>query len=189
MTTRRITPGKTTPDEVAQDESVVRDADDDQTAPAKSDKARQAQIDKLRDLQIAEATERAADRTTKRMSKLQQAKAYQASLKIDREQAEQRAEACTHRKGGKVGLAGGMEALTQGNDQNYSVIKHTLPLGETIVICQRCPMKWRKPDEALKKSNPAEYKQQLKTYQWALRLPTDNEPSGTQLFLRQRAAA
>jgi hypothetical protein len=89
---------------------------------------------------------------------------------------------CAHRKGGK-----GVAMLYQGNDSNYAVIKHTLSHGATIVVCQRCTKVWEPPPRNLIRKGAtaedrAEYKRLAEEYQWALNLPTDNEPSGTVLF-------
>jgi hypothetical protein len=75
---------------------------------------------------------------------------------------------CNHRKGGEK-----EDALLQGagtNQNNMAVIKHTYPWGETQVMCSRCRKVWAPGDEG---------------YQEALRWPTSNQPSGTQLFFIQ----
>ena len=89
---------------------------------------------------------------------------------------------CAHRKGGK-----GIQMLFQGNDANFAVVKFTLCHGPTIVVCQRCIRVWEPPDRKLiKRGAPPEdralYKRQAEEYQWAMNLPTDNEPGGTKLF-------
>jgi hypothetical protein len=89
---------------------------------------------------------------------------------------------CAHRKGGK-----GVGMLFSGNDANYAVVKFTLSHGPTIVVCQRCIRLWEPPDRKLVRrgASPeerAEYKRQMDEYQWAMNLPTDNEPGGTKLF-------
>lgn len=100
-------------------------------------------------------------------------------------------DACYHKKGGK-----GVAMLFQGNDANYAVIKHTLSHGPLIVVCQRCSKIWEPPDTALNargasKEDKAEYRRQYDEYYRAVNLPTDNEPSGTQLFVitREETAA
>jgi hypothetical protein len=89
---------------------------------------------------------------------------------------------CKHKKGGRN--KGGLD---RGTDSNYAVIQHTMPVGEVIVLCQRCGAIWSNPPIALKKSDPEAYAVAARNYRKALEWPTDNEPSGTQLFLIQRA--
>jgi hypothetical protein len=89
---------------------------------------------------------------------------------------------CAHKKGGK-----GINMLFSGNDANYAVVKFTCSHGPTIVVCQRCIRLWEPPDRKLntRRSTPeqrAEYKRLWDEYQWALNLPTDNEPGGAKLF-------
>ena len=52
---------------------------------------------------------------------------------------------CNHRQGGK-----GLKALQtgQGQDVNYSVAKHVLPTGDTMIRCSRCGKTWIPPLEA-----------------------------------------
>lgn len=90
---------------------------------------------------------------------------------------------CKHKKGGR-----NKAGLDRGTDSNYAVIQHTMPVGEVIVICQRCGAIWGNPPIALKRSDPEAYQIAARNYRRALEWPTDNEPSGTQLFLIQRTA-
>src|SRR6516162_7225595 len=90
------------------------------------------------------------------------ARAVEAALKADIERTQRTISACAHRKGGK-----GLEMIYRGNDHNYAVVKHQLPHGPIIVICQRCPKVWTPPDPALiakgaTAEDRAEYKQQLR---------------------------
>jgi hypothetical protein len=120
---------------------------------------------RARDGRVARAASRDRDIT----ENLRQQAAIQAS--------------CWHKKGGK-----GRENLLHGNDANYAVIKHTLSHGPTLIFCQRCSRVWQPPDTRLNhpKASPEDkalYKKLHEEYQWAANLPTDNEPSGTQLFV------
>ena len=90
---------------------------------------------------------------------------------------------CAHKKGGT-----GAEEMHGGHDPLYSVIKHTMAHGAREVLCQRCQKLWVEPSAELRKSDPAAYRKQLKEWQEALRFPTDNKDSGTQLFVITRAA-
>jgi hypothetical protein len=81
---------------------------------------------------------------------------------------------CNHKKGGK-----GLPGLVKGNDNDYSVIKHTYPWGETAVMCTRCMKEWRRPKAHLAKEDPKAFAKQMETYNEALAFQTDNEPSGS----------
>lgn len=88
---------------------------------------------------------------------------------------------CWHKKGGK-----GTQGLNRGDDPKYAVVKHVLPHGPIIVVCQRCGKLWEKP-KALPKGHTADerknYMTALAEYNAALNFPTDNEMSGSQLFV------
>lgn len=82
---------------------------------------------------------------------------------------------CNHRKGGK-NLEG---ARGRGTDDKYAVIRHQLPFGQWMVLCTRCHKVWLPPDIAERmgrKPDPDGYKE-------ALEWNTDNEPSGSSLFI------
>lgn len=99
-------------------------------------------------------------------------------LKENARQKELREKNCKHRKGGR-----NKEGLDKGNGANYAVIQNTYPNGDVQVMCQRCGATWDNPSIELRATNPDAYEQQLREYRRALEWPTDNEPSGTQLFL------
>lgn len=104
--------------------------------------------------------------------------AQQQSLEDYNRQVVREQEVCKHRKGGQD-----LEGILNGTDNFYSVVKNTYPWGELGVICTRCNKEWRKPSEELSKTNPELYAQQLAEYRAAINFPTDNQPSGTQIFL------
>lgn len=93
-------------------------------------------------------------------------------------QKELRQARCRHKKGGR-----NKEGLDRGNSADYAVIQNTFPAGNVEVMCQRCHKEWRVPLLELKATNPDLYLKQLREYRIALEWPTDNEPSGTQIFL------
>lgn len=134
-------------------------------------------------LQLEELRESSAKRQSLRAQKKQSREATEASLEDSRLQQKIREDACPHRKGGKD-----MEGLFVGNSGDHSVIKHTLPQGGVMVLCQRCMKEWHRPSPTMidestgERITPAAYKLALVEYQKALNLPTDNVPSGTQLF-------
>jgi hypothetical protein len=96
---------------------------------------------------------------------------------------------CWHKKGGK-----GVAMLSRGNDHNYAVQKHQLCHGPIIVICQRCSKVWEPPPPEWNRrgatpEQKAEYKRLYDEYMVALNFPTDNEMSGTQLFVIEQNEA
>lgn len=80
-------------------------------------------------------------------------------------------EACTHRKGGTDTAS----LNKQGNDSNFSVVKHTGTFGETTVLCTRCCKLWLPKD-------PDHNGKPTPGYGEALRFPTDNAPSSSVVF-------
>ena len=100
----------------------------------------------------------------------------------EREQR-QRQESCQHRKGGKD-----ESGFLNGNDSNFSIIKHTYPDGQMEVMCTRCEKTYRKPSAALMKTDPKAAKAMLAEFRMVWNWPTDNMPSGSQLFLIHAAA-
>jgi acyl transferase domain-containing protein len=95
-------------------------------------------------------------------------------------EAQRRAQ-CKHRKGGK-----NKAGFLNGNDGYYSVITNTYPDGRLVVMCSRCQSEWEKPAKELRKTDPKLYRELLEEFQQAVNWPTDNEPSGSQLFLVTR---
>lgn len=145
---------------------------------------RDAILSELEQLQLEETRERVAEMRQRRAAKLGRIANRQRDIKSFNDKRAAQQAGCWHRKGGK-----GVEMLSHGNDANYAVVKHTLSHGPLIVICQRCTKEWAQPPIALRKENPAEYRRLYDEYQWAVNLPTDNEPSGTQLFVVSENAA
>jgi hypothetical protein len=140
-------------------------------------------------LQLEETRERVDKLRNKRSSRATRIASIEKSLRDDELRDAYKASQCWHRKGGK-----GAGWLQHGDSTQFAVIKHTLSHGPIIVICQRCPKVWLPPDPALNARNaPLEHKREYKRlwdeYVWALNLPTDNEPSGTQLFQITKDAA
>lgn len=139
--------------------------------------------DELEQLQLEETRERVLNMRQLKESKIRRAAARETDLKSGNARQKAMQDGCWHKKGGK-----GVEMLSHGNDHNYAVVKHQLCHGPIIIICQRCSRVVEPPDPALnaKKATPeqkAEYKRLYVEYQWWLNLPTDNEMSGTQLFV------
>jgi uncharacterized metal-binding protein YceD (DUF177 family) len=116
-------------------------------------------------------------------SRIHRAATRDRDITRDRQLTKARQDACWHKKGGK-----GVEMLARGNDHNYAVIKHQLGHGPIIIVCQRCLKVVEPPDPALNARTAtapqkAEYKRLYDEYLVWLNLPTDNEMSGTQLFV------
>jgi hypothetical protein len=103
-------------------------------------------------------------------------------LKKNEELKQRRESNCKHKKGGR-----NKAGIDKGNSPNYAIIHNTYPAGEVEMMCQRCGKEWKMPPIELKAENPAAYLSALKEYNTVrFDWPTDNEPSGTQLFLITR---
>jgi hypothetical protein len=145
--------------------------------------------DELEQLQLEETRERVQQIRSKRATRQRRMESRERSFTEQRRREAISQAGCVHRKGGK-----GVEGRYQGNDTNYAVIKHTLCHGPTLVICQRCFKIWSPPPPELnsRKASSEEkklYRQLYEQYVAALNFPTDNEPSGTQLFVITRDEA
>jgi hypothetical protein len=145
--------------------------------------------DELEQLQLEEVRERVHQIRSKRATRIRRAESRERSLADQRRREKAMQDGCVHRKGGK-----GVEGRFKGNDTNFAVVKHTLCHGPTLVICQRCFKIWEPPPPELnsRKASSEErrlYKVLWQEYVTALNLPTDNEPSGTQLFVITRDEA
>jgi hypothetical protein len=143
----------------------------------------------LEQLQLEEMRDRIQQSRNRRESQRRRREAIREGLRRQNAAQDAKTADCWHKKGGK-----GVESLARGNDHNYAVVKHILPTGEMVVICQRCKGEWHPPNTNLNRRNAtkeqkAEYKRLWEEYMWAVNLPTDNTTSGTQLFVVNNAAA
>lgn len=84
---------------------------------------------------------------------------------------------CNHRKGGT-----GHESIVKGEGRSsyYAVIKHQLPVGKYMVLCQRCGKEWHPNLSALE--NNGIPKPATKGYARAFAYATNNSPSGSSMF-------
>jgi len=147
---------------------------------------RKAITEELEQLQLEETRDRVQLMRQTREAGLRRVEARDRDLSDNAARQKAIHDACWHKKGGK-----GVQMLHQGNDHNYAVVKHTLSHGPLIVLCQRCSRIWEPPPlhlnaRSASKEDKALYRKLYDEYQWALNLPTDNEPSGTQLFVITR---
>lgn len=132
---------------------------------------------------LQDITERLADRKNKRNMKTNEFYSRGRELNKTVRDQEQIQNACQHKKGGRGNIPGG---FLRGNDVNYSVIKHTLPTNQKIVLCTRCGKRWPPVsplDFDLKSpEGKAAYDKARADYQWALDLNTDNSESSSITF-------
>ena len=147
---------------------------------------RKAITEELEQLQLEETRDRVLEMRHRRQSQLRRVEARDNDLADNAARQKAIQDNCWHKKGGK-----GVTMLFQGNDHNYAVVKHTLSHGPLIILCQRCSKVWEPPPVELNrrsasKEDKALYRKLYDDYQWAVNLPTDNEPSGTQLFVITR---
>lgn len=139
--------------------------------------------DQLEQLQLEETQERIKQMRERKESNRRRLLSRDTDVRNANARLKAQQDACWHKKGGK-----GVEMLSRGNDHNYAVVKHQLCHGPIIIICQRCSKVVEPPPLELntKKATAeqkAEYRRLYEEYQWWLNLPTDNEMSGTQLFV------
>jgi hypothetical protein len=140
----------------------------------------------LDELNLIEARFRVGHlQSTQAMRKVR-AQSVERSLRSERARDEYKQSICRHRKGGK-----GVEMMLMGSDSNYAVIKHIFPHGPLHVFCLRCGKHWEPPDPRLNRRGASvedrrEYARLYKEYQEAVNFPTDNETSGSQLFMVTR---
>jgi hypothetical protein len=150
---------------------------------------RKSITEELENLQLEETRDRVDAMRRMRASRLNRAERRTQDLLDARAQQDAIQASCWHKKGGK-----GVAMLHMGSDSHYAVVKHVLSHGPMVVICQRCFRLWEPPPIALNArkasaEDKALYKKLYLEYQWAVNLPTDNETSGTQLFVFTAEAA
>jgi hypothetical protein len=127
-------------------------------------------------LQIEELREKLQNRRDE-IARLERLRAKQlADFEKGQAELKRRQAVCRHRKGGRD------NKFANGNDANYSIVRNVYPNGDTIIMCSRCFKDVRKPDRALRKSDPKLYAAQLAEWQEWDRYPTDNSPSGGKIF-------
>jgi hypothetical protein len=142
--------------------------------------AKHAELDLIfKQQQIEDLQRRNQDAADAKEARRMKLRKQEADLAENERQRLIREANCTHKKGGR-----NRAGLDRGNDSsNYAVITNTYPAGDVDVSCQRCGKRWVNPPAALRESNPAQYEKLLADYRRALELPTDNTPSGAQLFV------
>jgi hypothetical protein len=153
----------------------------DKTVREISDEEKVRIDQELQAWQLEETRDRVLASRAKKHQRNAAAEQYERGMKQNQIKQKMREDSCPHRKGGK-----NMAGLLKGNDANHSIVRHTLPLGEIMVLCQRCFKIWRRPDRKLLKGDAAakaKYMDLLAQYRTALEFPTDNEDSGTQIFM------
>jgi hypothetical protein len=90
---------------------------------------------------------------------------------------EQRKQAsCKHRKGGRN------NNFAKGDGNSYSINLNTYPTGRKIISCTRCGKEVEQPNRSLKKANPKLYADMWAEWVRWNDFPTDNSPSGGQVF-------
>lgn len=93
---------------------------------------------------------------------------------------------CNHRKGGR-----GADAVMrgQGSDPEYAVIKHRLPHGEYMVLCQRCGKEWHPANKWNTENGVIVPLPATEGWQWAMELNSDNSPSASSDFRFEKVEA
>lgn len=112
-----------------------------------------------------------------RQSKLDDMKSRQDSIRGMLEQRRRLQANCNHRKGGR---GPGAVLNGQGMDSQYAVCRHVLPSGRLLIICQRCGQEEYSRD-------PISGMPATDQYERFANFPTDNQTSGSSLFIKQGA--
>ena len=156
-------------------------AEDKPDKPKPLTEFEQVELEYKREL-IEDMRESRRQREEKQVRMRLEQKRRAADAAAELEQRERRKRVCKHRKGGKN------NNFAKGNGSDRSIIVNTYPMGTVVIMCTRCATEWMAPDPKLKKTNPAEYRRQLAEWQEVSQWPTDNMPSGGQIFLKTAAA-
>jgi surface antigen len=127
-------------------------------------------------LQIEELKEKIEARKHRRDAEEHRRAQQLADYEKNERQRLHRQRICKHRKGGKD------NKFANGNSSDYAVVTNTFPNGDQFVMCTRCGKEVWKPKRELKKKDPAEYARQWAEWEKWRDLPTDNTPSGGQIF-------
>lgn len=167
--TRGDTPGPHDEDEG--EDGEVEDMEVAAAAPPEKTTAEKLAEIRLRkeSLELEDLTYKVENEQNRRSERRQQMQTQQRSILDAQRQQKAVQDACPHRKGGKD-----MGGLSRGTDTKYSVNTSTTPWGQQYVMCTRCGKEVWGPFNG-KPADP-------EFAAW-LQLPTDNEPSGTQIFL------
>ena len=90
---------------------------------------------------------------------------------------------CNHRKGGR-----GPDAVMRGrgDDANRCVIFHKLPVGGTMVLCQRCGKEWMPANKWNTENGIIKPLPATPGWEDAIQWNTDNSPSGSSTFLFEK---
>ena len=142
----------------------------------------QAQLEHMRE-QTAIWREERAERE-ERKSRIQ---ARRDQVKRDVEATEKKRTSirkrCKHLKGGKN------NNFAKGQSSDHCVVDNTYPDGKREIICSRCGDLAVMPTRAMRKEmTEAEFKAAQEKWKIWSEFITDNEPSGSQVFLIQEAA-
>lgn len=111
-----------------------------------------------------------------RQSKLDETHERQKSIRDMIDQRKRLQANCNHRKGGR---GAGAVLNGQGMDTNFAVVRHMLPSGALLILCQRCGQEEYSRD-------PLTGKPATDQYERFANFPTDNQTSGSSLFIAAR---
>lgn len=143
------------------------------------EKMKQLQMRKA-EAELQDLEERLAEREMRRENKRQKSVTNGTTLRQIKESEEKAQIRCNHKKGGNgaEGIIGG-----QGDDPQYSVIKHRMGNGDVWVRCLRCAKTWKPPLESeftvKGKFDSESYQLAVKEYQEAVAFQTRNQMSGS----------
>jgi TolA-binding protein len=127
--------------------------------------------------------ERLAEREMKRETKRQRSINNGQTLRQIEASSKAAQEHCNHKKGGS-GAQGFIAG--EGDDPQYSVLKHRMPNGDVWVRCLRCGKTWKPPVESKftvnGKFNKQAFDEAVQEYEKAVAFQTRNQMSGSIQF-------
>lgn len=93
---------------------------------------------------------------------------------------------CNHRKGGR-----GPDAIMrgQGSDAEFAIIKHRLPIGEYMVLCQRCGKEWHPANKWNSENGVLHPLPATEGWAEAMNMNTDNSASASSDFRFEKVDA
>lgn len=126
---------------------------------------------------LIEAKHRVARLEQENATKLEQAKNRARQIISEIRNREALQAQCTHMKGGTVTTQDPSVVMNgHGSDStDFALIRHALPAGNLMLLCQRCLKEWYGP-------NPLTGEAATPGFAEAKRWPTKNHPSGSSQF-------
>jgi len=155
----------------------------EQLSPEEFEKKRQRLELRRLEADTQDIEERLAEREMKRETKRQRSINNGQTLRQIEASTKAVQEHCNHKKGGS-GAQGFIAG--EGDDSQYSVLKHRMPMGDVWVRCLRCGKTWKPPVESKYtvkgKFDQDAFNAAVREYESAVAFQTRNQTSGSIQF-------